>query len=96
MKELIITGVTFEEHERWDINLNRNDIVTPIWKRGKIIYVLITRRKTGEALYIGANTREINVDTEVNIIYTPHGTTYVMRNDVYISVLNTWVGIYKR
>lgn len=93
MQPITIKGVTFEYCSEWNLYLKKNDIITPIFKHGKIIMLLITERKTGRAFYVNANTRAIYIRTHVSVIYTPHGTTYLLHENIHVSVLNTWITI---
>lgn len=94
MQPITIERVTFEYCSEWNLYLKKNDIITPIFKRGEIVMLLITERKTGRAFYVNANTKEIYIDSHVSVIYTPHGTTFLLHDNVHVSVLNTWITIH--
>lgn len=95
MENITIKKVEFKHFDEWDFSLKRNDIITPVWKRGKCVMLLITRRKTGEAVYVTANTREILLKVGVNVLHTPHGVTYMLNEDAHVNVLGTMISLYK-
>lgn len=86
---IIVKRVKFEHCSNTSLYLNPGDIITPVWKRGKLVLLLITDRKTGNAFYVNANTKEIYIDSRISVIYTPHGTTFLLYDNVHVSVLST-------
>lgn len=94
MEAIKIKGVVFQPEESWHIHLKRHDIITPIWKYGKCVRILITRRETGEAIYIDTNTKQLRFDIPVNAIYTPHGVTYLLLEDVWFDNLSTQIAFF--
>lgn len=94
MEAINIKGVVFQPFVSFHVCLRRNDIITPIWKYGKCVRLLITRRDTGQSFYIDTNTRELYFDIPVNVIYTPHGVTYLLLKDVWFDNLSTQIAFY--
>lgn len=95
MNELTIKNAIFKPCKEWNLILSKGDIITPIWKYGKIKMLLITRRKTGEAFYINACTREIFIDVSLSVISTPHGSTYLLHEQTRLTELSTWITLHK-
>lgn len=91
MSEITIKKVVFKHCDTWKLDLCQNDIITPIWKRGKCVRLLITRKKTGEAIYVETNTRKLYIPVSINVLYTPHGITYQLNEDAHLSILTTMI-----
>lgn len=52
MNEIVIKNIQFKHCNEWNLDLKQYDIITPVWKYGKCVRLLITRAKTGEAIYL--------------------------------------------
>lgn len=91
MSEITIKKVVFKHCDAWKLDLCQNDIITPIWKRSKCVRLLITRKKTGEAIYVETNTRKLYIPVSINVLYAPHGITYQLNEDAHLSILTTMI-----
>lgn len=96
MSEIIIKKVEFKHCNEWNLDLHQYDIITPIWKRGKCVRMLITRARTGEAVYMEANARKIYISVSISVFYTPHGITYQLNENAHLSILTTMISLIKR
>lgn len=96
MNEITIKKVVFKYCNEWNLDLKQYDIITPIWKYGKCVRLLITRRKTGEAIYLEANTRKLYIPVSISVLHTPHGITYQLNEDAHLSILTTMISLINK
>lgn len=95
MEDLIVVkGVTFQKYNEWNLYLKKGDLVTPIWNRKKCVRLLITRVKTGQALYVDSHSDNLYISISVNVYRLPQGVTYVLNEDCHLSVLTTMISFY--
>lgn len=94
MGTITLNGVTFKHCQEWTLKLKKYDIITPIWKRGKCVMLLITRRESGKAFYVNANTMKLAVYAKIKVINLPQGITYELLENITLSVLSTMIGFY--
>lgn len=90
-----VKGVTFQRCNDRDLNLRLGDLVTPIWKRKKCVRLLITRAKTGQAIFVESYSDNLYMPISVNAYRLPQGVTYVLNEDCLLSVLTTMISFHK-
>lgn len=82
MEELII----------WQFIFPEGCLITPIYKRNKIVRVLVTNRKNRDVFYIESNTNQLQfINVDVSSMKIPQGISYLIENSCVMKVLNTWV-----
>lgn len=82
MEELII----------WQFIFLKGCLITPIYKRNKIVRVLVTNRKNRDVFYIESNTNQLQfINVDVSSMKIPQGISYLIENSCVMKVLNTWV-----
>lgn len=82
MEELII----------WQFIFPKGCLITPIYKRNKIVRVLVTNRKNRDVFYIESNTNQLQfINVDVSSMKIPQGISYLIENSCVMKVLNTWV-----
>lgn len=86
-----VKGVTFQRCNEWNLALRKGDLVTPIWKRKKIIRLLITRVETGESMFVESYSDNLYIPISVNVYRLPQGVTYVFNEDCHLSALTTMI-----
>lgn len=92
-KEYIeIKGVKFEKSEKWNFEFKKGCLITPIYKRNKIVRVLVTDRINGNTFYVDCNTNKLQfIDVSVSSIKIPQGISYLIETSCTMTVLNTWI-----
>lgn len=96
-KEYIeVKGIKFEKQKEWLFELIRGCLITPIYKRDKIVRILVTDRTNGNTFYVDCNTNKLQfIDMSVSSIKRPQGISYLIETRCYMEVLNTWILIKK-
>lgn len=91
---IIVKRVKFEHCSNTSLYLNPGDIITPVWKRGKLVLLLITDRKTGNAFYVNTYTNEIYIESRVSVVYLPQGATIFPHEKTKVDIFHTWITFY--
>ena len=92
MKEFITDhGVEFEKTKGFKFNFATGCLITPIWKRGYIVRLLVTDKSSGKATYIDTKTKCIRIERYCSVVKLPQGLTYDMSGLTSITALNIWI-----
>lgn len=96
-KEYIeIKGVKFEKQYSWLFRFSKGCLITPIYKRNKIVRILVTDREDGYTFYVESNTNQLEfINVDVTSMKIPQGISYLIETRCYMEVLNTWILIKK-
>lgn len=92
-KEYIkIKGVKFEKRYDWQFIFPKGCLITPIYKRNKIVRVLVTDREDGYIFYVESNTNQLQfINVDVTSMKIPQGISYLIETGCIMKVLNTWI-----
>lgn len=92
-KEYIeIKGVKFEKCINWIFKFSKGCLITPIYKRNKIVRVLVTDREDGYVFYVESNTNQLQfINVDVTSMKIPQGISYLIETSCTMTVLNTWI-----
>lgn len=94
-KEFIIDHkVRFEKGTGFNYRFPLGCLITPIWKRGYVVRVLVTDKSGGKAFYVDTKTKELIIDKDCYIRHLPQGITYITCGTTTLLLLNTWIRIY--
>ena len=91
---IIVKGVKFEHCSNTNLHLKPGDIITPVWKRGKLVLLLITDRKTGNAFYVNTYKNEIYIKARVSVVHLSQGATFLLHEDTKVNIFHTWITFY--
>lgn len=96
-KEYIeVKGIKFEKRDDWQFIFPKGCLITPIYKRNKIVRVLVTNRKNRNVFYVESNTNKLEfINVDVTSMKILQGISYLIETRCYMEVLNTWILIKK-
>lgn len=86
--------VKFEKETGFKFHFPFGCLVTPIWKRGYIVRVLVSDKGNGRAFYVDTKTKNMVIDKSCFIRHLPQGITYITCGTTTLLLLNTWIRIY--
>lgn len=92
-KEYIeVKGIKFEKRDDWQFIFPKGCLITPIYKRNKIVRVLVTNRKNRDVFYIESNTNQLQfINVDVSSMKIPQGISYLIENKCLMQALNTCI-----
>lgn len=92
-KEYIeVKGIKFEKRDDWQFIFPKGCLITPIYKRNKIVRVLVTNRKNRDVFYIESNTNKLQfINVDVSSMKIPQGISCFIETGCIMKVLNTWI-----
>lgn len=92
-KEYIeVKGIKFEKRYDWQFIFPKGCLITPIYKRNKIVRVLVTNRKNRNVFYVESNTNKLEfINVDVTSMKIPQGISYLIETGCIMKVLNTCI-----
>lgn len=96
-KEYIeVKGIKFEKCTEYSFRFLKGCLITPIYKRNKIVRILVTDIEDGYTFYVESNTNKLEfINVDVTSIKILQGISYLIETRCYMEVLNTWILIKK-
>ena len=90
-KEYIeVKGIKFEKRDGWFFKFPKGCLITPIYKRNKIIRLLVTDRLDRNVFYIESNTNLLQfINIDVSSMKIPQGISYLIESKCIMQVLNS-------
>lgn len=70
-------------------------LITPIWKRGRIIRLLVTDRSDGKTFYVDVVAKYMTIETFCNVCHLQQGGTYVVDDASTLMILTNLIVISK-
>ena len=97
-EQITIKGVTFTKSNDWRINFPKGLLMTPIWKRGKIVRLLVTNRVDGSTTYYDCckSMKEITIyNCYVRVLHIPQGISYDCLSPCALEILFSSITLSK-
>ena len=94
---ITIKGVTFTKSNEWRITFPKGILMTPIWKRGKIVRLLVTNRVDGSTTYYDCSKSmiELRIYTIATVIYLPQGVSFIYYEPCVLEILCSSITLSK-